>query len=77
MILNNDAAIGGIIDPPTIDMIINEEANLDPSPKFLHDNAKIVGNMMDWKKYTSINETTAMIPPPNIAMIKEITAPMA
>jgi hypothetical protein len=77
LILNNDAATGGIIEPPTIDMIIKEDANLEPSPKFLQDSAKIVGNMMDWKKYTNIKETTAIMPPPNIAMIKETTAPMA
>ena len=48
--LNNEAANGGRIAPPTIDMIINEEANLDPSPKFLHESAKMVGNIMDWQK---------------------------
>ena len=48
--LNNDAAIGGMMDPPTIDIIINEEANLDPSPRFLQERAKMVGNIMDWQK---------------------------
>ena len=47
LILNKEAAKGGMIEPPTIDMMIKEEANLDPSPKFLHDKAKMVGNIMD------------------------------
>jgi hypothetical protein len=46
-ILNKDAATGGKMDPPTIDMMINEEANLEPSPRFLQDKAKMVGNIMD------------------------------
>jgi hypothetical protein len=45
--LNNAAVIGGIIAPPTIDIIIKEEANLDPSPKSLHASANIVGNIID------------------------------
>ena len=47
LILNNAAVIGGIMAPPTIDIIINDEANLEPSPKSLHAKAKIVGNIMD------------------------------
>ncbi len=47
LILNKVAAKGGRIAPPTIDMMIKDEANFDPSPKFLHDRAKIVGNMID------------------------------
>lgn len=76
-ILNRYAVKGGIIAPPTMDMIINDEANFEPSPKSLHANAKIVGNIMDWKKYTIINAITAKIPPPNIAMTMEITEPTA
>jgi hypothetical protein len=30
-----------------MDIIINEEANLEPSPRFLHDKAKMVGNIID------------------------------
>ena len=45
--LNNAAVIGGIIAPPTIDIIIKEEANLEPSPKSLHASANIVGNIID------------------------------
>jgi hypothetical protein len=77
LILNNDAVNGGIIAPPTIDIIIKEEANFEPSPKFLQDNAKMVGNMIDWQKYTNIKATTALIPPPNMATINETTAPIA
>lgn len=47
LILNKEAVNGGIIAPPTIDIMIKEEANFDPSPKFLQDNAKMVGNMID------------------------------
>lgn len=50
LILNNDAVNGGIIAPPTIDIIIKDEANFDPSPKFLQDKAKMVGNIIDWQK---------------------------
>jgi hypothetical protein len=46
-ILNKDAASGGKMDPPTIDIMIKEEANLEPSPRFLHDKAKMVGNIID------------------------------
>lgn len=49
-ILNKKAVIGGIIDPPTIDMINKDDANLELSPKFLQDKANMVGNIMDWKK---------------------------
>lgn len=48
--LNKAAAIGGIKAPPTMDIMINEEANLLPSPKSLQAKAKMVGNIMDWKK---------------------------
>ncbi len=48
--LNNAAAMGGIKAPPTIDIMINEEANLLPSPKSLQAKAKMVGNIIDWKK---------------------------
>ena len=74
--LNKAAAIGGIKAPPTIDMIINEEANLLPSPKSLQASAKMVGNMIDWKKYTIMSATTANTPPPMIAMTSETTAPI-
>jgi hypothetical protein len=47
LILNKEAVIGGIIAPPTIDIMIKEEASLDPSPKPLQDKAKMVGNMID------------------------------
>ena len=47
LILNNEAVSGGITAPPTMDMISKEEANLEPSPNPLHDQAKIVGNMID------------------------------
>lgn len=50
LILNKEAVNGGIIAPPTIDIMIKEDANFDPSPRPLQDKAKIVGNMMDWKK---------------------------
>jgi len=45
--LNNAAVIGGIMAPPTMDIIINEDANFEPSPKSLHANANIVGNIID------------------------------
>lgn len=77
LILNSEAVNGGTNAPPTIDMMIKEDANFDPSPKPLQDKAKIVGNMMDWKKYTAINATKAANPPPNIAIITEITEPIA
>lgn len=77
LILNKDAAKGGMIAPPTIDIMINDDANFEPSPKFLQDKANMVGNMMDWQKYTNISATTAKIPPPNIAMINDTTAPIA
>ena len=47
LILNKDAANGGIIEPPTIDIIISEDANFDPSPRFLQERAKMVGNIID------------------------------
>ena len=77
LILNKEAANGGKMEPPTMDMMISEEANLEPSPKFLHERAKMVGNIMDWKKYTIMIATTAIIPPPSMAMIKDNTAPTA
>ena len=49
-ILNKQAVMGGIIDPPTIDIINKDEASFELSPRFLHESAKMVGNMMDWKK---------------------------
>jgi hypothetical protein len=42
--------MGGIKAPPTIDIMINEDANLLPSPKSLQAHAKIVGHIIDWKK---------------------------
>ena len=48
--LNNEAVSGGITAPPTMDIISKDEANLEPSPSPLHDKAKIVGNIIDWKK---------------------------
>ena len=50
LILKRDAANGGNTDPPTMDIMIKEDANLEPSPKFLQDNANIVGNIIDWQK---------------------------
>lgn len=50
LILNKEAVIGGITEPPTIDIMIKEEASFEPSPKFLQERAKMVGNMIDWKK---------------------------
>jgi hypothetical protein len=47
LILNKEAVIGGMIAPPTIDIMIREDANLDPSPNPLQDKAKIVGNIID------------------------------
>ncbi len=66
-----------MIDPPTIDIMTNDDANLELSPKSLQDKAKMVGNMMDWKKYTIINAITAQSPPPNMQIHKESTAPIA
>jgi hypothetical protein len=50
LILNKDAANGGTIAPPTMDIMIKEDASLEPSPKFLQESAKMVGNMIDWQK---------------------------
>ena len=47
LILNKEAVIGGMIAPPTMDIMINDEASLDPSPKPLQDKAKMVGNIID------------------------------
>ena len=59
-----------------MDMMINDEANLEPSPRSLQAKAKMVGNMMDWKKYTIIKAKMAQIPPPKIAITMDSTAPM-
>ena len=47
LILNNEAVNGGTMAPPTMDMMIKEEANFEPSPNPLQDKAKMVGNMID------------------------------
>ena len=47
LILNKEAVKGGIMAPPTMDIISKEDANFDPSPKPLQDNAKMVGNIID------------------------------
>ena len=47
LILNNEAVMGGMIAPPTMDIIIKDEASLEPSPNPLQDKAKMVGNMID------------------------------
>lgn len=47
LILNKEAVSGGTMAPPTMDMMIKEDANLEPSPKPLQDKAKMVGNMID------------------------------
>ena len=53
---------GGTTAPPTIDIIISEEAFFVCSPRFLTPSANIVGNIMDIKKNTPINAKTAIIP---------------
>ena len=47
LILKRKAVNGGMIAPPTMDIISKEEANLEPSPSPLQDKAKMVGNMID------------------------------
>ncbi len=47
LILNKEAVNGGTMAPPTMDIIIKDEANLEPSPRPLQDKAKMVGNMID------------------------------
>ena len=50
LILNREAVNGGTNAPPTIDMMIKEDANFEPSPSSLQDKANMVGNIIDWKK---------------------------
>ena len=52
--LNKEAVKGGMIAPPTIDIMIKEEASFFPSPKPLQDKAKMVGNIIDMKKHIPI-----------------------
>lgn len=64
---------GGTTAPPTIDMIINDEAFFVCSPRFLTPNANMVGNIMDIKKKTPINANTAIIPGNSITMAQSRT----
>ena len=58
----------GIIAPPTIDIISQDEPGLVSSPIPLIPNAKIVGNMMDIKKPKPPSAYTIIGPVPKTAI---------
>src|SRR5687767_5283604 len=69
--ITNDSAVdlsaispmtGGIKAPPTIDIMIYDDARLVWGPRSLTPMAKMVGNMIDIKKKTAISAMTAIIP---------------
>ena len=62
-------AMGGMIAPPTIDMISKLEAGFVSEPAPSIPNAKIVGNMIDIKNVIKTNAYNVEIPDPAITQM--------
>ncbi len=62
-------AIGGIMAPPTIDMINKLEAGFVSAPAPSIPKAKIVGNMIDIKNVSVTNAYNVEIPDPAITQM--------
>ena len=62
LISDTQPIIGGIVAPPTIPIITNDEPNFvfEPNPTILNENT--VGNMIDIKKVTPIKAKTVNLP---------------
>ena len=64
--------IGGIMAPPTIDIINKLEAGFVSAPAPSIPKAKIVGNMIDIKNVSATNAYNVEIPDPKITQIVRI-----
>ena len=68
--------------PPTMAMMMSDDASFTCSPRFLVPSAKMVGNMMDMKKLADMIATTAVSPVaimpvryrPNVTMEKAVSS---
>src|SRR6202453_5431289 len=67
----------GTIAPPMMAMTNSDEPSLVYEPRFFTLNAKIVGNMIEWKNPTSTIAHTGTDPTANITTIKQISEPAA
>ena len=63
--------IAGKNAPPTIAITRREEPRLVAEPRFLMLNAKIVGNMMEWKNPMSTTAQTGIRPDANTATLAQ------
>src|SRR5258708_20772583 len=67
----------GKVAPQIIAITTNDDPSLVSGPRFLMLNAKIVGNMIEWKKPIATTAHTETIPVMLIAMTPQIAEPPA